>query len=99
MFDPILQLPDVLSHLRQVLYHAVSPPAHVCINGRRAQNDFIVRNVVNDARLSGDSNIIADVYMADDAALSADRAMVSDRVEPAIPTCATSRQCGPIRVP
>ena len=46
------------------MYHTIGSPAHVRLNGWGTQDNFVVRHVVDNARLRGDRNVVADIDVA-----------------------------------
>jgi hypothetical protein len=67
-----------LPHFRQILYHTIRPLTHICLDGRRTKNDFVVGNIVNNAGLGCNGDVVSDINMAHDTNLSSDCAAVPD---------------------
>jgi len=72
-----VQIPDILTHLGQMLLeHGVRSARLVCVDGRCSQHGFAVRDAVDDSGLGSDRHVVADGDVTDDAHLSADDAVV-----------------------
>ena len=75
----LLMFFDSLPHFRQILDHAVGAAAAMDFDCRSAGDGLAVRYIIDNARLCGDGDIIADGDMADNADLSAENAVMAQR--------------------